>query len=64
MPRNVRIEYDCEHCGAKRISSETRQTDEPDEELLKLRVRAVCPNPWCKSEGRLQEVRAARIVAV
>ena len=38
---NVRIEYDCEDCGTKRISSETGQIDNPDEELLKLRAA-----PW------------------
>ena len=60
--RIVRIEYDCPTCGMRAIYSEKRETDKPNEELLTLVARVQCPNPVCKSFGKMGEARASRIV--
>ncbi len=63
MKRAVRIEFDCDACGAKAIFTDRRDTDASDEDLLKIIAkRTVCPNPNCPTVGRPQQLKPARIV--
>jgi hypothetical protein len=60
--RRVWVEYDCVVCGKKAIYQETRDTDQPDAELLKLEHNSVsCTNVDCQVFDTPKWTKASRV---